>query len=527
MKFQKKFLMIYPEIPHTYWSYHYALGIIGKRAVMPPLGLATIAAMVPPEYDCKIVDMNVARLTDHEIASADLVLISAMIVQGESMKRVIGRCRRIGVPVAAGGPYPTACSDEIEGVDYLILGEGEVTFTRFLEDYAAGSPQPVYSAESKPDMNCTPIPRFDLLELNKYHMVPIQFSRGCPFDCEFCDIVQLFGHTVRTKKPERFVAEMEAAYRTGFTGAMFVVDDNFIGNHRRTKELLRSVIAWQREHNYPFTLSTEASIDLAYDRELLDLMVEASFGMVFVGLETPDDNSLAAAGKQQNRKRDVIESVRTIQRSGIEVTGGFIIGFDSDPPDIFDRQIEFIQELAIPTAMVGLLTALPNTKLHDRLVREGRLRSISSGNNLSSTTLNFRPVMPEHVIAKGYRRVLQTLYSPSRYFDRCLKLIGLLPKSSNTSSLRIRTGDLATAIRSVLRQSFSRYGPQYLRFLLRAVTRRPGQLVTIFTLVIQGHHYIAMTRRLFRSAAPSQTRDAGQRSTTRTYEQPIVAGTMD
>jgi len=554
MQTHKQFLMVYPEIPDTYWSFHHALGIIGKRAVMPPLGLATVAALLPPEYDCRIVDMNIEPLDDDSILAAELVLVSAMIVQADSTKRLVERSRRLGVPVAVGGPYPTACCDELAGVDHLILGEGEVTFPRFLDDYEAGRAQRVYSDVGVADIERSPIPRFDLLKLDQYHMVPIQFSRGCPFDCEFCDIVQLFGHTVRSKTPERFVAEMEAAYYTGFRGAMFVVDDNFIGNHRRTKQLLRAVVEWQRRHNYPFSLSTEASIDLAYDPELLELMVQAGFDMAFVGLESPIDDSLAAAGKQQNRKQDALTSVRTIQRSGIEVTGGFIIGFDSDPPDIFDRQIEFIQELAIPTAMIGLLTALPKTKLYERLEREGRLYGNSNGNNVSSAAMNFRPVLPEQLIAEGYRRVLKSIYSPSRYFERCLKLLELMPRSRSTNRVdetavtavgsapagftppgaRVTKQGLMTAARSLIRQTFSRYGLRYLSFIVRALLSRPDQIVKIFTLAIQGHHYMQVTRNTLRESpaavmAPADDRrvEPAARTAAQRYQQAPIAGTME
>ncbi|TVQ39068.1 MAG: radical SAM protein [Spirochaetaceae bacterium] len=496
---RKRFLFVYPRIPETYWSYRHALRFVGKRALMPPLGLATVAAMLPAEYGCRIVDMNVETLTDNDIHAADLVLLSAMIVQRQSMQEVIARCRRLGTAIAAGGPYPTANPDEIDGVDYLILGEAEESFREFLDDYAAGLPAARYRSTSRPSLDATPIPRFDLLDMAKYDTVPIQFSRGCPYDCEFCDIIQLFGRKVRTKRPQRFIAEMEAARDTGFRGSMFIVDDNFVGNHRRAKQLLRSVVAWQRQHGFPFNLCTEASIDLAHDRELLDLMVDAGFRMVFVGLESPEETSLAAVGKRQNLRRDIVESVRAIQRSGIEVTGGFIIGFDSDPPQIFERQIRFVQELAIPTAMVGLLMALPQTRLYHRLQQEQRLRDDSNGNNLSADRMNFVPLLPEQLIRDGYRRVLRTIYSPSRYFARCRQLLELLPprRRSDRGAARIRWRELLGATHSLLRQSFSRYGPHYLRFMIRSLLRRPDRIVHIFTMAIQGHHYMKVTDSLF------------------------------
>ncbi|TVQ41429.1 MAG: DUF4070 domain-containing protein [Spirochaetaceae bacterium] len=509
MSSHQKFLLVYPRIPETYWSYSHALRFTGKRALMPPLGLATVAAMIPASYECRILDMNIEPLHDSDISEADLVLISAMIVQSRSMQGVISRCRRLGTRVAAGGPYPTSASEQIEGVDHFILGEAETIFPQFLSDYAAGNPKPRYESAARPSLCDSPIPRFDLLSMQKYESVPIQFSRGCPYDCEFCDIVQLFGRTVRSKPPRRFIAEMDAALATGFRGSMFVVDDNFIGNHRRTKELLRTVAAWQKQHRFPFQLCTEASIDLAHDRELLDLMVEAGFRMVFVGLESPVEDSLAAAGKKQNLRCSAVEAVRTIQRRGIEVAGGFIIGFDSDPADIFDRQIRFVQQLAIPTAMVGLLTALPQTALHRRLEREGRLTAAASGNNFSTTAMNFRPLLPPRLIAEGYRRVLRALYSPSRYFDRCLRLLRLYPRRNDVSvgpkpkgnMIRGAWRAILAVTRSLVRQTFSRYGLYYIRYMVHAIRLRPAQIVRIFTMAIQGHHHMTVTRSMFSRSA--------------------------
>ncbi len=494
------FLLVYPEVPATYWSYKHALPFIGKRAVMPPLGLATIAAMVPEEYECRIIDLNVERLSDRLLACADLVLISAMIVQAKSMRRLISRCRTAGVPVAAGGPYATSCHDQIEGVDHFILGEAELTFPRFLADYAAGRPEPIYECTGRPDLETVPIPRVDLLKLKYYDTFPLQFSRGCPFDCEFCDIVHLFGHRARVKSTKQFIAELDAVYATGFRGSVFIVDDNFIGNRRAVKELLRAIAPWQAEHRKPFNFSTEASIDLAADPELLDLMQAAGFTMVFVGVETPDPGSLSLAGKHQNLRRDVVESVHLIQERGIEVTGGFIIGFDSDPPAIFDLQIEHIDELAIPTAMVGLLMALPNTRLAERLKAEGRLLGETTGNNTHDATLNFRPVMPAHELRAGYYRVLETIYRPDRYFRRCLDLLARYPRRAGTGLCErpIRMREIVGVVSSLIRQLFSSYGVHYFGYLRRAIRERPDLMVRIFTLAITGHHYFTITRSILR-----------------------------
>jgi len=491
-------LLVYPEVPDTYWSYKHALSFVGKKALMPPLGLATIAAMIPDHYEIRIVDLNVERLSDRVLKQASLVLLSAMIVQAKSFARLVKRCNRMGVAVAAGGPFVTSCADTINGLDYRILGEAEEVFPRFISDFDAGRAESTYRAEKRPDLCEVPIPRFDLVKMKLYDALPIQFSRGCPFDCEFCDIVSLFGHRVRTKSAEQFIAELDAAYAMGFRGSLFVVDDNFIGNRRAVKHLLRSLVSWQIAHGRPFSFCTEASIDLAGDDELLDLLTAAGFNMVFVGLETPEPESLVAAGKLQNLRRDVLESVRRIQSRGIEVTGGFIIGFDSDTAEIFDLQIDFIRRLAIPTAMVGLLTALPRTKLYDRLESAGRILHRASGNNTHDGALNFVPRLPARVLVDGYERVLKTIYSPAEYFERCLGVLDRFPAKQETRQLKPRiTGrEILGLLMSLARQVFSSYGIRYLRYLILAFRRRPDLAVRIITMAIQGHHYFTITQRM-------------------------------
>jgi radical SAM superfamily enzyme YgiQ (UPF0313 family) len=490
------FLLVYPEVPDTYWSYKHALSFVGKKALMPPLGLATVAAMIPDKYECRIIDCNVEPLPQALIRQAELVLVSAMIVQADSLQRVIGRCRAAGVRIVAGGPYPTSCHEQISGVDYFVLGEAESVFPEFLADYERGMARRIYRCEKRPDLSAAPVPRLDLFKVDLYDTIPLQFSRGCPFDCEFCDIVHLYGHKPRTKSPAQFLREMDAAYATGFRGSLFIVDDNFIGNKRAAKELLRSVAEWQRVREYPFVLCTEASIDLAADDELLDLMVESGFSMVFIGIESPDRESLAAAGKWQNLQRDVGDGVRTIQERGIEVTGGFIIGFDSDPPSIFDLQIDYVQKLAIPTAMVGLLMALPNTRLHARLEKEGRLLSRANGNNTHHAELNFEPRMDRATLEAGYYRVLATIYSPRRYFARCLKVLSRYPHRRKAAGLRrpIKWREIVGFCSSLSRQLFSLYGLAYLGYMIRAMARRPDLSVAIVTMAVQGHHYFTITR---------------------------------
>jgi radical SAM superfamily enzyme YgiQ (UPF0313 family) len=495
----RKVLMVYPKTPTTYWSFDHALWFIGKKTSIPPLGLMTVAAMLPPEYETRLVDMNVEPLRRADIEAADLVFLSAMMVQRRSFDEVVRLCRECGKPVVAGGPYPICSWQEIEGVDHFVLDEAEITLPRFLADLEAGRPQKMYRAEEKPDISRTPPPRFDLIDVSAYDSMPLQFSRGCPYSCEFCDIIEMFGRVQRTKTPQQFLREVEAVYATGFRGPLFLVDDNFVGNHRRARDLLRAMVGWQREHGFPFTFGTEASIDLARDDELLDLMAEAGCTMVFVGIETPDRETLAYTQKGQNLKVSILESVEKIQRRGIEVTGGFIVGFDTDPPDIFDRQIDFIQQAGIPAAMVGMLTAMPNTQLWRRLEKEGRLYSTGSGNNTHTLGTNFRPRMPAETLNAGYQRVLAELYSPRQYFERCLTLIRRLPDRTrvvrSTSWVEVRA-----FLRSILRQGFSPYGLHYLHFLLEALRARPRLFPDAVAFAIKGYHFFRITAAILRAS---------------------------
>jgi len=488
-----KVLLVYPEMPPTYWSMKYALRFIGKKASLPPLGLLTVAAMLPGDYDVALVDMNVEPLSDAAVAGADLVLTSSMLIQKESLERVIRLCRKHGTRIVAGGPYPTSCHERIQGVDHFVLNEAEVTLPRFLEDFERGRAERVYSDPTKPDLVLTPPPRFDLIRGKKYSSMSLQFSRGCPHSCEFCDIIELFGRKPRTKAPERFLNELNIVYEEGWRGSLFVVDDNFIGNRREVRALLPRVALWQQERDYPFTLFTESTLNLADDDQLMDGMVSAGFNMVFLGIETPDLCTLEATGKRQNLKSDMLSSVRKIQAKGMEVSGGFILGFDTDPEDIFDRQIGFIQDAAIPVAMVGLLTAVPNTQLYRRLEAEGRLTRESAGNNTHDLRLNFVPKMDLAKLLTGYKRVLSEIYRPNRYFDRCLKLLRSL-KTHRTSHRRVQGAELRAFVLSLVRQTFSSYSWAYWKFLVRGVIAKPRMIAETVTMAVKGHHFFKMTR---------------------------------
>lgn len=514
---RKKILLVYPKFPPTYWSMRHAISIIGKKGLMPPLGLLTVAGYFPrEEFELSLVDMNVRRLRDGDLAAADLVMISAMLIQKASFFEVVRRSRRLGIPVAAGGPYPSSCPDEMEGVDYLVLDEGETTLPPFIEDWRNGRPDRVYSAEVKPLLDSAPMPRFDLIKASDYTSLPLQFSRGCPFDCEFCDIVALFGHVPRTKNPERFLAELGELLRIGGGGSVFVVDDNFIGNKARVKELLRALGPWQAERGYPFKLSTEASLDLAGDEELLDLMVAANFKMVFLGLETPDKGSLECAGKRQNLRRDPTLAVEAIQKKGIEVSGGFIIGFDADPPGICEEQVRFVKKLAVPMAMLGLLTALPRTALRKRLEREGRLLSESSGDNTHTASFNFRTLLPETQLIEGYFRALGEIYRPRAYFDRCLDLLRRFPewrRQRRQGERRVMTPRNALClVRTFFVQAFSLYGPEYVRFIFKSFRISPGLVEDFITLAVEGRHFFIITRRFLRGRGAALAAASAARS---------------
>ena len=498
-------LLVYPELPPSYWDFRYALGLLGKRASMPPLGLLTVAAMFPESWELRLVDMNVDPLQDKDLKWADLVLTSTMVVQQRSLRDVLARCRAIGKPVVAGGPHPSSCPDEISGADHLLLGEVEVTFPRFLDDWQAGIAGPVYRPQARPTVTITPVPRFDLVDHEAYRSMALQFSRGCPFDCEFCDITYLYGRVPRTKSNAQMLAELDRLYELGWRGSVFVVDDNFIGNRREAMRLLPAVASWQRERGYPFDLYTEASVDLARHDRLLDWMVEAGFTMVFLGIESPGPEALRRTRKVQNTVRGeddfLLRAVRQIQEKGLEVTGGFILGLDGDGREVFDAQVDFVELAGIPIAMVGLLTALRGSHLYTRLEREGRLLDESTGNNVE-IALNFVPELDRDELVEGYRRVLSTLYGPrlESYFARCRTLLARLgprPRGNRRSTRAEITGFL----RSIWLQLFSRQGPAYARFLAWVALTRPSQFPEAAAMTIKGWHLQLFTQQMLAAHA--------------------------
>jgi len=481
-----KILLVYPEYPDTFWSFKHALPFISKKAAFPPLGLLTVAAMLPQDWDMKLVDVNVEELTDQHIEWADMVFISAMLVQKNSAQEIISRCKQHGKTVVAGGPAFTAEYKKFKEVDHFILGEAEITLIPFLNDLKSGMAKQVYVSEDKPDLKTTPIPKWSLINFADYATMAIQFSRGCPFDCDFCDITEMYGRVSRTKTPEQIIVEVQSLYDAGWKGSIFFVDDNFIGNKKKVKEMLLRLIDWQQKHKRPFPLFTEASVDLAKDKDLMQLMGAANFTRVFVGIESPNEASLRGCGKIQNTKIDLKDAVRIIHQHGIQVMGGFIVGFDEDDRSVFKLTAEFIQSTGIVTAMVGILNALPQTKLWRRLRVEGRILNDTTGENTDGF-LNFIPKMNAEALIEGYKKMIAELYSPKIYYKR----INTFFKSYKPITKgRIFWNDAKALFRSMwLIGIFSRSSPHYWKLVLKILFTNPGSLHTAIEMAIFGWHF--------------------------------------
>lgn len=415
--------MVYPLYPDTFWSFKHALKFVSKKASFPPLGLLTVASILPKDWCKRLLDMNVNHLTDDDILWADYIFISAMSIQTASANEVISRCKELNAKVVAGGPLFTSSPELYMDVDHLVLNEAEITLPLFIEDLINGKAKQIYTSEEWADITTTPLPQWDLVKQKNYTSMNIQYSRGCPFDCDFCDITVLYGRKPRTKSKEQVLAELDALFYTGWRGPVFFVDDNFIGNKPKLKkEILPAIIEWNEKRNHPFYFNTEVSINLADDEALMELMVQTGFESVFIGIETPNEESLVECNKNQNRNRDLIQSIKKIQLTGLEVQGGFIVGFDQDPPTIFDKLTNFIQDSGIVTAMVGLLNAPKGTKLQKRLLEEGRLLKDFTGNN-TDFSINFIPQMDSEILLNGYKKILNTIYSPKFYYERVTKFL--------------------------------------------------------------------------------------------------------
>jgi radical SAM superfamily enzyme YgiQ (UPF0313 family) len=487
LEIEMKILLIYPEFPDTFWSFKHALKFIRKKASTPPLGLLTVAAMLPPEWEKRLVDLNVRKLRDKDLAWADYAFVSAMTVQRKSTYQVIARCKAAGLKVVAGGPLFTAEHEKFPEVDYFVLNEAEMTLAPFLRDLEAGVARRVYTSTEFPDIQQTPAPLWELADRKRYATMSVQYSRGCPFDCEFCNITTLFGHLPRVKTAEQIVRELDGLYQLGWRESVFFVDDNLIGNKKHLREdLLPALIEWRKgKKGMPF--NTEISINVADDEPIMNMMTQAGFDTVFIGVETPDEDSLAECNKKQNLHRDLVADVKRIQRAGLQVQGGFIIGFDSDTPSIFQRQIDFIQKSGIVTAMVGLLQAPIGTRLYERMEREGRLIGSSSGDNVDGTT-NIKPKMNLEMLQKGYRAVVNTLYAPKNYYARVKTFLKEYKPPKIT--IPINSEYIRAFFRSVVRLGImGKERIQYWNLVLWTLFRRPRLFPLAITLAIYGYHF--------------------------------------
>jgi len=488
-----RILFVYPLVSETFWSFKHALRVVRRRAAFPPLGALTVAAMLPARWKKNLVDLNVRALQDEEILGADYVFVSAMIAQKTSARQVINRCRALGVKVVGGGPLFRAYPDDFVDVDHLIFGEAETIISEFARDLEAGLAKKSYRASTFPSLDAVPVPQWDLINIKDYAAMSIQYSRGCPFNCEFCDVIVMNGRVPRVKRDEQVIAELESLHSLGWRGSVFIVDDNFIGNKDKVKGLLKSIIEWQKGLRRPFNFLTEASVNLAEDPELMSLMVQAGFNKVFLGLETPVEEGLKECGKAQNLRRNLSESVAILHNNGLAVMGGFIIGFDSDPPDVFQRQVNFIQKNGIVTAMIGLLTAIPGTQLHSRLQSEGRVLFQSSGNNTDGgEALNFVTRMDRASIIEGYRWVMNSVYSPEMYYNR---IHAFLRSYRPMAKTYLENSDLLAFVRSLwyLGIADHKSSHYYWKILKKTISNYHNSFGDVVTMAIYGYHF----RKLF------------------------------
>jgi radical SAM superfamily enzyme YgiQ (UPF0313 family) len=496
-------LLIYPEFPDTYWSFKHALKFLGKRAAQPPLGLMTIAALLPNSWKKRLVDTNVEPLKDAHLAWADIVMISGMHVQRESLVAIVERCRSRELRTVVGGPIASSLAPADLKADHVVIGEAESLIADLALDLEHGTARAVYQAAERPEMETSPLPDLSLIKMNRYSTMTVQYSRGCPFNCEFCDIIEIYGRKPRTKAVTQVLAELDQLRAAGWREAVFIVDDNFIGNKKRAKELLAALIEWRSQYKTNFAFSTEASLNLAADPELMQLMQDAGFTSVFLGIETPDESGLIASNKLQNTRRSLLQSVALIQSYGIQVMGGFILGFDTDHDDIFDRMVDFIQKSGIPVAMVGLLQAMPGTQLFQRLWKEGRILDAGGGDN-TDDKLNFLPHMDTNKLLEGYRSVLKRIYSCDAYYERVKLYLSRTQPQHGDRSLKQRwlTASNARAfVTSLVRQGV--FGPQrwsYWKFLLTIATRYRHCVGVAMTLLVMGYHFQVITRKLFESS---------------------------
>lgn len=490
-----KILLINPEVPNTFWSLKSALKFVSKKALLPPLGLLTVAAMLPESFEKRLIDLNVTRLRDRDLKWADMVFLTGMIIQKKSADQIIERCKNMDVKIVAGGPLFSALPEAYPNIDHLVLKEAEITLPVFLKDLAKGSPEPYYTTRERPDLKVSPIPQWDLINMQKYGVMGIQYSRGCPFDCDFCDVTRLFGHVLRTKTNEQIIAELESLYRAGWRGEIFFVDDNFIGKKGvLKKELLPMMTEWMDRNNHPFSFNTQASINLADDEELMELMVRAGFNCVFVGIESPNQESLTECHKIQNTGRDLVGAIKKIQQHGLQVQAGFIVGFDSDKPDVFDKMITLIQDSGVVMAMVGLLNAPRGTKLYKKLMSENRLTQPTTGDNMDCT-INFIPRMEMQDLLAGYQKVLNTIYSQKYYYQRIRTFLENYNFSPTVIS-QMQYSGVRAFFRAMWRIGLIEKGKSHYWKLMLWSLRKPKRLPLAVRYSIYGLHFRKMLKNL-------------------------------
>lgn len=500
--------MICPEWPDTYWSFKHALPFEGKRSAYPPLGLLTVASLLPPSWEKRLIDMNVKPLRDKDLKWANVVFIGAMLVQCEGALKILQRCKEMGIETVVGGPIAGTVPAIREAADHVVIGEAEELMESLCRGLEEGNAEREYHAVNLPDLSKTPLPDLSLINPKHYSAMAIQFSRGCPFNCEFCDIIELFGRKPRTKPIPQVLAELDQLRNLGWTSSVFLVDDNFIGNKKNVKELLPALAEWNERYDHIYSFFTEASVNLADDEELLEMMKRAGFFRVFLGIETPEEETLKAAQKYQNTKRSLLDGVKRLQKYGMEVMAGFIVGFDTDSVDVFDKQVEFITESAIPLAMVGILQALPGTQLYRRLVKEGRLVEAGNGNN-TDINLNFLPKMDPKLLIEGYRSILQRIYNAEAYYNR---VRSFLARYTPTRQIRPRTwSDYHAFFLSLWRMGVTGDARrEYWKFVWDAATRYRSNFSTAITLAIMGHHLQVITQKVLAAEVYVETPTADQ-----------------
>ncbi len=499
-----KALMVWPKFPGSFWSFAGMIQLLDEKTLMPPLGLITVAALCPKEWTLRLIDQQLEDVSDEDIRWADLVMVSGMRVQRKGLEEILARARRQGRRTIVGGPYASGEPDVLlKLADHVVAGEPDEVFHEIAKDLEDGTAKRLYTIEEKPDVTKTPVARFDLLKVDSYASMSIQFSRGCPFQCEFCDIIILYGRKPRAKRPEQILAELDTLLSLGWKKQVFIVDDNFIGNHKLALGLSVELEKWQRAHGSPLAFYTEASMDLAQRSALIEAMVKANFFYVFVGIESPVKECLIETKKYQNMRLDPVEAIKILHRSGLWVTGGFIIGFDSDPEDIFEQQIRFIERTAVPWAMVNFLQAVPLTPLHDRMRKEGRLIEYSVQNS-DSDPPNFRTILPAEVLVKGFQKTLSSIYAPRNFYERAWR--SLQDWQNKDCQRPAHQPALGSIIRIVLRSIWhqglkSRYRAAYWKYFFKLVTRYPmnrAKLWLGFTILISAHHFIPYAQEVVR-----------------------------